>query len=115
MPMPRKRAGLPSDRDKKRMRTAITNLQTDSRNPWQSPEMLAHLAGSLHGMTALERRVNMTAVLLPFVVVAIAVPLLWGNLVGWSDVAVFTFMYVISGFGVTVPRQVEARRVTRRQ
>src|SRR4051812_11738579 len=40
------------------------------------------------GMTALERRVNMTAVLLPFVVVAIAVPLLWGDLVGWSDVAV---------------------------
>ena len=53
-------------------------------------------------MTALERRVNMTAVLLPFVVVAIAVPLLWGDLVGWSDVAVFTLMYVISGFGVTV-------------
>ena len=37
-------------------------------------------------MTALERRVNMAAVLLPFVVVAIAVPLLWGDLFGWSDV-----------------------------
>src|SRR4051795_8901048 len=64
--------------------------------------MPAHLAGSLHGMTALERRVNMTAVLLPFVVVAIAVPLLWGDLVGWSDVAVFALMYLLSGFGVTV-------------
>ena len=53
-------------------------------------------------MTAIERRVNMTAVFLPFVVAAAAVPLLWGNLVGWSDVAVFALMYVISGFGVTV-------------
>ena len=53
-------------------------------------------------MTKLQRRVNMTAVLLPFVVVAIAVPLLWGNLVGWSDVAVFVIMYTLSGFGVTV-------------
>jgi stearoyl-CoA desaturase (delta-9 desaturase) len=44
----------------------------------------------------------MTAVLLPFVVVAIAVPLLWGDLVGWSDVAVFVLMYLISGYGVTV-------------
>jgi stearoyl-CoA desaturase (delta-9 desaturase) len=44
----------------------------------------------------------MTAVLLPFVVVAIAVPLLWGDLVGWSDVVVFAIMYVLSGFGVTV-------------
>jgi stearoyl-CoA desaturase (delta-9 desaturase) len=53
-------------------------------------------------MTALERRVNMTAVLLPFVVVAIAVPLLWGHLVGWSDIAVFVLMYLVSGYGVTV-------------
>jgi stearoyl-CoA desaturase (delta-9 desaturase) len=53
-------------------------------------------------MTALERRVNMTAVLLPFVVVAIAVPLLWGHLVGWSDIAVFVVMYLVSGYGVTV-------------
>ncbi len=58
--------------------------------------------GSLQYMTALERRVNMAAVFLPFVVVAAAVPLLWGNLLGWSDVVVFAFMYVISGFGVTV-------------
>jgi stearoyl-CoA desaturase (delta-9 desaturase) len=53
-------------------------------------------------MTALERRVNMTAVFLPFLVVATAVPLLWGHLVGWSDVVVFVLMYLISGLGVTV-------------
>ena len=58
--------------------------------------------GSLHAMTALERRVNMAAVFLPFLVVAAAVPLLWGNFLGWSDIAVFAFMYLISGFGVTV-------------
>jgi len=53
-------------------------------------------------MTALERRVNITAVFLPFAVVAVAVPLMWGHWVGWSDVAVFALMYVLSGFGVTV-------------
>ena len=53
-------------------------------------------------MTALERRVNMTAVFLPFAVTAIAIPLLWGTWLGWSDVAAFVFMYLISGLGVTV-------------
>src|SRR3954464_8898998 len=53
-------------------------------------------------MTALERRVNIAAVFLPFAVVAIAVTLMWGHWVGWSDVAVFALMYVLSGFGVTV-------------
>jgi stearoyl-CoA desaturase (delta-9 desaturase) len=53
-------------------------------------------------MTALERRVNMAAVFLPFLVLIVAVPLLWGDLVGWSDVAVFALMYLLSGFGVTV-------------
>src|SRR3954454_16802729 len=53
-------------------------------------------------MTSLERRVNMAAVLLPFAVTAAAVPLLWGNWLGWSDVAVFGLMYLLSGYGVTV-------------
>ena len=44
----------------------------------------------------------MAAVFLPFAVTAVAIPLLWGNWLGWSDVAVFAFMYLISGFGVTV-------------
>ena len=58
--------------------------------------------GSLHAMTSLERRVNMAAVFLPFAVTAAAIPLLWGSWLGWSDVAVFVFMYLISGLGVTV-------------
>ena len=47
-----------------------------------------------NAMTRLERRVNITAVLLPFLVVAVAVPLLWGRLIGASDVIVFAVMYV---------------------
>ena len=58
--------------------------------------------GSLHAMTALERRVNMAAVFLPFAVTAAAIPLLWGDWLGWSDVAVFVFMYLVCGLGVTV-------------
>jgi stearoyl-CoA desaturase (delta-9 desaturase) len=53
-------------------------------------------------MTRLERRVNITAVLLPFLVVAVAVPLLWGRLIGTSDVIVFVVMYVLCGLGITV-------------
>ena len=44
----------------------------------------------------------MAAVFLPFIVVAVAIPLLWGDFVGWSDVTVFAIMYILSGFGVTV-------------
>src|SRR5918995_1118532 len=53
-------------------------------------------------MTKLERRVNIAAVAIPFVVVAVAVPLLWGDWVGVSDVLAFAVMYMLSGFGVTV-------------
>jgi stearoyl-CoA desaturase (Delta-9 desaturase) len=53
-------------------------------------------------MTRLERRVNLAAVIVPFLVVALSVPLLWGRWVGASDVAVFGIMYVLGGFGVTV-------------
>jgi stearoyl-CoA desaturase (Delta-9 desaturase) len=53
-------------------------------------------------MTKLERRVNMAAVVIPFLVVALAVPLLWGDWIGPSDVIVFAIMYTLSGFGVTV-------------
>ena len=38
----------------------------------------------------------------PFAVTAAAIPLIWGSWLGWSDVAVFVFMYLISGLGVTV-------------
>jgi stearoyl-CoA desaturase (delta-9 desaturase) len=44
----------------------------------------------------------MAAVVVPFLAVALAVPLLWGDWIGPSDVIVFAVMYVLSGFGVTV-------------
>ncbi len=44
----------------------------------------------------------MAAVLLPFLVVVVAIPLLWGSLVGPSDLIVFAVMYVLCGLGVTV-------------
>ena len=53
-------------------------------------------------MTKLERRVNIAAVVIPFLVVALAVPLLWGDWIGPSDVIVFAIMYALGGFGVTV-------------
>ena len=53
-------------------------------------------------MTKLERRVNIAAVVVPFLVVAVTVPLLWGDWVGPSDAVVFAVMYALSGFGVTV-------------
>jgi stearoyl-CoA desaturase (delta-9 desaturase) len=53
-------------------------------------------------MTKLERRVNMAAVVVPLLAVALAVPLLWGDWIGPSDLIVFAIMYALSGFGVTV-------------
>jgi stearoyl-CoA desaturase (delta-9 desaturase) len=71
-------------------------------------------------MTRLERKVNITAVLLPFLVVIAAVPLLWGRWISWSDVIVFVVMYVVCGLGVTVGyhrmlthRAFQAHRATR--
>jgi stearoyl-CoA desaturase (delta-9 desaturase) len=53
-------------------------------------------------MTRLERSVNIIAVVLPFLIVATAVPLLWGNGLGLSDLIVFLVMYVACGLGITV-------------
>ena len=53
-------------------------------------------------MTRLERNVNLTAVMLPPLGIAIAVPLLWGKLLGPSDVAIGIALYLLVGFGVTV-------------
>ena len=60
------------------------------------------MAPSLKCMTRLERNVNLAAVFLPFAIVAVAVPLLWNTLIGWSDIVVFATMYVLCGLGVTV-------------
>jgi stearoyl-CoA desaturase (delta-9 desaturase) len=53
-------------------------------------------------MTRLERNVNLTAVFLPPLAIAIAVPLLWGSLLGTSDIVIAVAMYLVTAFGITV-------------
>ena len=53
-------------------------------------------------MSALERRINIAAVVLPLLGVAAAIYLLWGGLVDALDLAILAFMYVITSFGVYV-------------
>jgi len=53
-------------------------------------------------MTRLERNVNLTAVFLPPLGIAVAIPLLWGSLLRTSDVAIAAAMYLITGFGITI-------------
>jgi stearoyl-CoA desaturase (Delta-9 desaturase) len=53
-------------------------------------------------MTRAHRISNLVAVVLPFVVFLGAIMLLWNKAVGWSDLAIFAFMYAITGFGITI-------------
>ena len=47
-------------------------------------------------MTRLHRNVNIAAVVLPFVAVLAAIPMLWNELVGWTDLLLFVVMYFVS-------------------
>jgi len=49
-----------------------------------------------------ERRITLAVTIIPFLITLIAIPMLWGRGLGWSDTAVFFVMYCISGLGVTV-------------
>src|SRR3954452_16617340 len=52
-------------------------------------------------MSRLHRYLNLTAVLVPLLGFVAAVALLWGtDLVGWTDLALFAFFYVLTGYGV---------------
>ena len=53
-------------------------------------------------MSTLERRLTVGVVVVPFLAFIAAVVLLWGGLVGGRDLAIFTVMYLLVGFGVTV-------------
>lgn len=54
------------------------------------------------GVSALERRITVAAVVVPFVAFLAAVVLAWGGLVTGRDLAIFAVMYLLAGFGVTV-------------
>jgi stearoyl-CoA desaturase (delta-9 desaturase) len=53
-------------------------------------------------MTRLQRNANIAAVILPFVAVIAAIPLLWNSLIGWTDVGIMVGMYLATAFGITI-------------
>src|SRR3954447_6640446 len=53
-------------------------------------------------MTRIHRNVNITAVVVPFVAFAAAIPLLWNRLIGPSDLAIFAAVYLASALGITI-------------
>ena len=53
-------------------------------------------------MTRLERNINITAVVVPFLGFIVAAVFAWGHFLSFRDVAIFAFMYVLSAFGITV-------------
>src|ERR671914_1092291 len=59
--------------------------------------MRAH--GNNRDMTPLEKRVNLAAVVVPFLA---AIVLLWNSAVSATDLAILAVMYVLTGLGVTV-------------
>jgi stearoyl-CoA desaturase (Delta-9 desaturase) len=66
-------------------------------------ETAALLVRSLQNtMTKAHRNINIAAVVLPFVAVLAAVPMLWSNLVGPTDLILLVSIYAVSVGGVTV-------------
>ncbi len=59
-------------------------------------------AATKQTMSPLERRITVTAVVLPFLGFIAAIVLLWGGAVSLRDLAILAVMYVLVGFGVTV-------------
>jgi stearoyl-CoA desaturase (delta-9 desaturase) len=53
-------------------------------------------------MTRLQRNANIAAVVIPFVAVFVAIPLLWNSLVGWADLGIMAAIYLATAFGVTI-------------
>jgi stearoyl-CoA desaturase (delta-9 desaturase) len=73
-----------------------------------------------HHMSRLQRNFNITAVVLPFIGFAAAIPLLWNHVLGWSDVGIFIGIYFATAFGITIGyhrlfthRSFEAHRPTK--
>jgi stearoyl-CoA desaturase (Delta-9 desaturase) len=53
-------------------------------------------------MTRLQRNANIAAVIVPFVAVIAAIPLLWNELVGWTDLGIMVAVYLATAFGITI-------------
>jgi stearoyl-CoA desaturase (delta-9 desaturase) len=53
-------------------------------------------------MTRIEKAVNLAAVVVPFLAVLVALPLLWNRLVSPADLVIMAVMYVLTALGITV-------------
>jgi stearoyl-CoA desaturase (delta-9 desaturase) len=53
-------------------------------------------------MSRLQRNANIAAVIIPFVAVLAAIPLLWNTLIGWTDVGIMVGIYLATAFGITI-------------
>jgi stearoyl-CoA desaturase (Delta-9 desaturase) len=53
-------------------------------------------------MTQLEKRVNLLAVVVPFLATLAAIVLLWNSAVSATDLAILGVMYLVTGLGITV-------------
>ena len=53
-------------------------------------------------MSRFQRITNLFAVVLPFCAFIAACVLLWNSAVGWTDLAIFAGMYVVSALGITI-------------
>jgi stearoyl-CoA desaturase (delta-9 desaturase) len=50
----------------------------------------------------LQRYTNLAAVVLPFIAFIAALALLWNRAVGWTDLAIFAAMYLVTALGITI-------------
>lgn len=53
-------------------------------------------------MTRLQRNANIAAVIVPFVAVIVAIPLLWNSLIDWTSVGIMVGIYLATAFGITI-------------
>ena len=53
-------------------------------------------------MTRIEKTTNLGAVIVPFLAVLAAIPLLWNQLVSATDLAILGAMYVVAALGITI-------------
>jgi stearoyl-CoA desaturase (Delta-9 desaturase) len=53
-------------------------------------------------MTRRQRNANIAAVIVPFVAVLAAIPLLWNQLVDWTDLGIMVGVYLATAFGITI-------------
>lgn len=53
-------------------------------------------------MSRAEKAANLGAVAIPFLATLAAIALLWNDLVGASDLAIATAMYLLTAIGITV-------------